>query len=255
MNKVLRALLIDDEPAFRADLRSMLQRLFPEVQVLGEAGSVPEGVALVLDHRPDLLFLDVEMGAFSGFDLLRRIDPYRPQVIFITGHKDYTVRAIRFNALDYLMKPIDEEELTEAVLRALKADRETCLVDRIGGLLGSVKNDRHIAIPVGDGFDLLPVEVIMYCESDNNYTRIHVRDRPKPILICRTLKEVDEFLGSRGFVRIHQSFLVNMVHARHYLRGSGGELHLADGRSLPVSKRQKQVLLDALDLMQGRGGR
>ncbi|MCB0795027.1 MAG: response regulator transcription factor [Flavobacteriales bacterium] len=251
----IRAMLIDDEPAFRADLRAMLQRLFPEVQVVAEAGSVPEGVERVLDEKPDLLFLDVEMGALNGFDLLRRIEPFRPQVIFTTGHKDFAVHAIRVNALDYLLKPIDEEELNEAVLRVFRAIRESRPTDRIGNLLGSIKNGRPIALPVSDGFDLLPVEEILYCESDDNYTRIHTRDQAKPILISRTLKEVDDYLADRGFVRIHQSFLVNLHHAVHYQRGSGGELRLSNGKSLPVSKRQKQVLLDALDLMQGRNGR
>ncbi|MCB9194213.1 MAG: response regulator transcription factor [Flavobacteriales bacterium] len=249
----ITAIILDDEPGFRAGLRTMVGRRFPDVRIIGEAGTVPEGTDLVLTLRPDLLFLDVEMGTLTGFDLLRRIEPFRPQVIFTTAHEDHAIRAIKFHALDYLLKPIDEEELMQAVVQAMKALRERASDDRIAGLLGSVVSDRQVALPVSDGIEIMHLDDILYCKSDDNYTEVHFREGlGKPLVICRPLKELDELLDGRGFIRIHQSYLVNIKHIKRYHRGLGGELTLTNGRRLPVSKRKKEGLMDALDRLQGK---
>lgn len=243
----ITAAIIDDEPQFRELLSSLLGKRFPEIEVVGMAGTAGEAAVLVKEKRPDLLFLDVELGDMNGFDLLKRIAPFEPLVVFVTAHQGYAVRAIKFNALDFLVKPYDVEEFDDAVHKALKRLDEGHRQPTLSALLGSVVSDRQVAISDGKGLTVLHLDDILHCSSDDAYTLVHTRTEKKPILVTRPLALFDEFLSDKGFVRIHQSHLVHRKHIKRYIRGEGGEVVLSDGTNLPVSRRMKAALMEVLE--------
>jgi len=240
------AVIVDDEAQCRETLSALLAERHPEIRIAGIANDVPSGAALVRSEQPDILFLDVEMGRMTGFDLLKTIAPLRPTVIFTTAHEGYAVRAIRFSALDYLLKPVVPEELDDAVHKALANTGPEPQNGAIPTLLGNLDNERQIALPMADGLCMVQLDDILYCNSDNNYTEVHARGEKKPLVVSRPLSEFASFLLPQGFVRIHQSHLVNRKHIKRYVRGEGGEVIMADGMNLPVSRRQKGELMEAL---------
>jgi len=241
------AFIVDDEPRFRELLHKLLGDRFPEISILGDSGSVPEAAASIKEKRPDLLFLDVELGDMSGFDLLKRIAPLEPLVVFVTAHEGYAVSAIKFNALDFLVKPYSTDEFDGAVQKALTRLEQAPRPPMLQALLGSIVSDRQVAISDGKGLTVLHLDDILYCSSTDAYTLVHTRTDKKPILVTRPLALFDDFLADKGFVRIHQSHLVHRKHIRRYIRGEGGEVIMSDGTNLPVSRRMKAELMKVLE--------
>ncbi|HQV38744.1 MAG: response regulator transcription factor [Flavobacteriales bacterium] len=241
------AVIVDDEAQCRETLSAMLAERHPDIQLIGMADDVPGGTALVRAEHPELLFLDVEMGRMTGFDLLKAIAPQQPHVIFTTAHEGYAVRAIRFSAVDYLLKPVVPEELDDAVHKAIAAVAKGNGTAGIPSLLHQVADDRQLALPTREGLSVIQIEDILYCTSDNNYTEVYLREEKKPQVVSRPLSEFDAFLVPQGFVRVHQSHLVNRKHIKRYVKGEGGEVVMRDGKNLPVSRRQKAELMEALE--------
>jgi len=242
------AVIIDDEAICIASLQAMLKRRHPVLELLGTAQDVPTGIDLVRTTKPDVIFLDIEIGDRTGFDLLKAIAPHDPHVIFTTAHEGYAVKAIRFNALDYLLKPIDPFDLDDAVHKAVRErEQDAGGNDRMAPLLGTLLGDRQIALPDAHGLSVVHLDDILYCNSDNNYTEVHVRGDKKALVVSRPLSEFDAFLSGQGFVRIHQSHLINRKHIRRYVKGEGGEVIMSNGANLPVSRRQKADLMEALE--------
>ncbi len=245
----LTAVIVDDEEQQRKILSGMLTRRHPDIELRGMADDVPSGIALIKQHSPDILFLDIELKDRTGFDLLRALGDKRPHVIFTTAHVSYAVKAIRFSALDYLLKPIDPAELDEAITKAETVVRETERPVQMDMLLKNIDRstgDRIIALPVSDGLEMVHVNEIVLCESDSNYTTLHTRDG-KRLVISRTLKEFEDLLLGDHFQRIHNSYLVNINHIKKYIRGDGGEVVVSNDMTIPVARRKKQELLDSLD--------
>ncbi|MBL0127333.1 MAG: response regulator transcription factor [Flavobacteriales bacterium] len=241
------AVIVDDEPVFQDLIASLLQARFPAIKVHGKAGTVQGGSDLVKEHRPEILFLDVEIGSMNGFDLLKRIGTATPLVVFVTAHEGYAVKAIKFNALDFLVKPFDVEEFDGAVNKALSRLEGNERQSAIPALLGSVVSDRQIALPDARGLTVLHLDDILHCTSDDAYTNVHTRTEKKPVLVTRPLSLFDDYLSDKGFVRVHQSHLVNHKHIKRYIRGEGGEVVLSDNTNLPVSRRMKAQLMEILD--------
>lgn len=245
----LSAVIVDDEQHCRDALSGLLQRKHPEIELLGMATNVPEGIALLSKVKPKVLFLDIEMGKQTGFDLLQAIGPDRPHVIFTTAHEGYAVKAIRFSALDYLLKPVDAEELASAIGKVRQEERTPQSPDQFMALLKNLTRpsgaEKRIALPVADGLEMVDVDDIMYCESDSNYTVVHQKDK-KRLVISRTLKEFEDMLDPTQFVRVHHSYLINVKHVKKYIRGEGGEVIMSDGTNVAVSRRKKQELMDSL---------
>jgi two-component system LytT family response regulator len=242
------AIIVDDEAHCRKALAGLLARKFPEVELLGMAENVPDGVALVGRERPHLLFLDVELGDATGFDLLMGIAGPKPHVIFTTAHEGYAMKAIRFSAIDYLLKPVDTAELRASLDKALAAQVRPQAEEQISALLRNLARpaqDRRLALPVAEGLQMVAVDEIVFCESESNYTTVHLKDR-KRIVISRTLKEFEDLLEGGSFIRVHHSHLINVRYVRKYLRGEGGEVIMADGTNVSVSRRKKQELMNAL---------
>ncbi len=249
MNPTLTAVVVDDEEAPRTMICGLLQRRHPEIKVLGAAEDVPSALDLIRRTSPQVLFLDIELKDMTGFDLLRSLGEHRPHVIFTTAHEGYAVRAIRFSALDYLLKPIDATELQEAITKAadvIRTSEKPGMVDMLLKNIDRSSGDRVIALPVNDGLELIHVNEVLACESDSNYTTLHLREG-KPLVISRTLKEFEDLLGEQDFLRVHHSFLVNKKHIKKYIKGEGGEVILSNGKNIPVSRRKKQDLMDALE--------
>lgn len=245
----LRAVIIDDEEDARKALSSLLLSEHANVHLLGCAEGVAQGLDLIRRVAPDLVFLDVELRTSTGFELLEALGDNRPYVIFTTAHEGYAVKAIRFSALDFLLKPVDPSELATAISKVMGVAQERQTPQQFRTLLQNFGQDRaaqkRLALPTMDGLVMADVANILYCQGDGHYTTIGQLDR-KPVVISRNLGQLEDLLPTADFVRIHHSHLVAIKHIVKYIRGEGGEVVMADGTNLAVSKRKKQDLMDRL---------
>jgi len=252
MSNVLRTIIVEDEHGGRNALRSILKSM-DEVLLVGEASNADEAKILILEEAPDLVLLDIEMPFKNGFDLLSEIPKRNFEVIFTTAYDSYAIKAIKFSALDYLLKPIDPEELKVAVLRACVKRAQTTYrpQDQIENLLDNLKlinkQNFKLCLPTVEGSLFIPIEDIVRCESDANYTRFFLNGDTKPILVSKTLKEFEDFLTDYGFCRVHNSHLINLKFIRRYLKGEGGVAVMADGSQVEISRRKKEIFQKALD--------
>lgn len=242
----IRTLIIDDYRHARDTLANLLASNHPTINLVGAADGVVAGTKLVLTQKPDLIFLDIELGDGTGFDLLELLPTRNFHVIFTTGYDAFALKAFRVSAIDYLLKPIDPDELAAAVDK-LPGNTEVYQANRFEMLLDQVKRQSidRIALPTIDGLIMVDVNDILRCEADSNYTHIHLVSAGKHT-IPRTLKEYDELLPDHLFYRIHQSHLVNLSHLDKYTRGDGGSVLMSDGSDLPVSRHKKAGLLERL---------
>ncbi|NER09473.1 two component transcriptional regulator, LytTR family [Muriicola jejuensis] len=237
----LKAVIIDDEMSSRQILRNYLGEYCGQVHIAGEAGTVAEGLDLILRVRPQLLFLDVEMPFGNAFDLLDELPERDFETVFVTAYSQYAMEALNQHAAYYLMKPIDIDELIRAVAYVEEViQKENRLKDRILSSR-SPKAEGKITLPQQDGFQVLDVSEILYCKADDNYTEIHLPGRK--ILVSKTLKYFEEALADFPFVRIHKSFLVNINEVVRYKKGKGGSVLLSNGKELMVSASRKKILL------------
>ncbi len=249
---MLKVAIIDDEENSRDALKGKLDLFCPEVEVCAEAETVKEGIEAITDHKPDAVFLDIKLAGESGFDILeeiKQLEDVHPEIIFITAHDEFAIKAIKFSALDYLMKPIDPEELVKAVR---KAEEEKGLPKKSGNFNVLVENIRQasdspkkIVIPTSEGMHVIKLSSIIRLESSSNYTTFHLSDN-KSLLASKTLKEFDGMLTDYNFHRVHKSHLVNMNYLKRYVQTDGGYLVLEDGSKIPVANRKKEHLISTL---------
>ena len=243
----IRAVLVDDEEHCTVTLRLMLEKYCPHVRIEGIFNAPAEALAYLQEHEVDLIFLDIEMPVMNAFDLLHALGDHDHQVIFTTAYDEFAMQAIKHNALDYLMKPIDKSELVSAVGKVELALARGGSNDRLAALLRSMSTARpaRIAIPTRDGLEMLALDRIAYATADDNYTQLHLTDGGR-LLISRTLKDVERELPPDRFVRIHLSHVVAIEQVQRYVRGAGGYVVLTSGTELPVSRSRKEELLQAL---------
>ena len=239
----LNAIIVDDEQISREILQNYLAKYCPSVQVIAEAANVDEALALLRHTELDLLFLDVEMPFGTAFDLLDKLGDRLFETVFVTAYDQYAKDALNQQAAYYLTKPIDIDELIKAVdiVKAIKAKEEEIEVG-----LGIRKQEHSqlsdkITIPTQEGFEVLPIQEIIYCKADDNYTHIYLEDSTK--LVSKTLKHFDSLLADKGFARIHKSYLVNVSHVTAYKKGKGGSVMLGEVE-LPVSPSRKLDLFE-----------
>ena len=241
----MRSMVIDDEQANRENLCSLLQRYCPDVAVIAEAHSIETGVLLIQKHQPELLFLDIQLHGRSGFELLKQIGQINFEIIFVTAFDKYGIEAIKFSALDYLLKPIDVEELQAAVQKARIKLLQRKTNDRLEYLVSYLKSGKDspsvIALPMHGEIRYIPVNDIVRCEASNTYTYFYINTGEK-ILVSQTLKEYDNMLHKHGFVRTHQSHLVNKDYVRSWIKEDGGLLLLKDATKIPVSKSNRETV-------------
>jgi two-component system LytT family response regulator len=240
---MLKAILIDDEPDCVQLLASELATSCPQVQVVGRTTISEEGLRLIQVLEPDVVFLDIEMPRMNGFQLLEKLGPIGFSLIFVTAYNEFAVKAFRFSALDYLLKPIDVLDLQEAVRKVEQRQRvDTRQIDFLRTQLHSHRLADKIAVPYQQGVIFLPVSEIIYCESDSNYTRV-VATQNRHYLLTRTLREVQEVLEAGNFLRVHRQYVINLDQIKLFMKGEGAYLVMTNEVSIPVARNQKEKLV------------
>lgn len=243
---MIKGIVIDDEVHCLETLSLLLKEYCPDVQIVEQCRSAKNGLEAIEKFKPDLVFLDIEMPMMNGFEMLERFTEIPFAIIFTTGYDQYAIKAIRFSALDYLLKPIDPKELVSAIHK-VQVRKYPPSVEQFQMLLSKIQNTENgftkIAVPTSEGFELIPTDQIISCEADDNYTYLHLKSKKK-ITACRSLKEVEELLESfTFFVRVHHSHIANLNEVTKYVRGEGGYLVMSDSSTVNVSRSRKDALL------------
>ncbi len=243
----LRTILVDDEPRGLNSMQKLLQMNCPDVNIVAACPSVDEATKKVNDLQPDLIFLDIGMPVKNGFELLRDLKEFSFEVIFVTAHNQFMIEAFHFSAIDYLLKPVDDDLLVEAVKRARKRIIEKSGSKNIETFLHNVKikqgpQSMKLCMPSLKGFQVVELAEILYAEASGNYTNFHFINQH---IVCtsKPIHEYEELLEDAGFVRIHKSYLVNLLHVKEYLRGEGGSVMLSNGKEIEVARRKKDVFI------------
>ncbi|NML39814.1 response regulator transcription factor [Chitinophaga sp. G-6-1-13] len=239
---MIRTLIIDDEPAIRKDLEWLMKR-YPDFLVLGSCGSIAEARVIIPNTEPELLLLDIELADGTGFDLLQEFPDRNFRIIFITAYNEHAIKAIKFGAFDYLLKPVDEEELMATLKRLLSESpvNTRTQMDITSNHLQSKKSglQNRIVLRSSQYLQVVPFEEILYCQSDGSYTTFHLSDKRK-VMVSRPIKEYEELLPESWFIRIHQSYIVNHHCIDRFLKD--GILILKDGTEIPVSARKREYV-------------
>ncbi|MFY8096943.1 MAG: LytR/AlgR family response regulator transcription factor [Flavobacterium sp.] len=247
---MLRAIVIDDIESIRKKNISIIKSSCPNITIIGEADSVDSGVKLIKQLLPDIIFLDVEMSDGTGFDLLQKLKPVNFKVIFITGYEDFAIRAFRFSAIDYLLKPLQSEELIEAVKKAENSLTQEVFEMKLNNLFTNLerpKNIQKLILKTADRIYSVNMQDIVNCESDKNYTTFYFINAPK-LVVSTNLKEYENMLTPFNFFRTHQSHLINMAYFDHFIKTDGGNtIVMKNKTTIPLSVRKKEEFLVALE--------
>ena len=246
MNK-LKAIIVEDEEASRITLNNYLNKYCTNVKVLDMADSVQTGLEAIKKHRPDVVFLDIEMPYGNAFDLLEQLDNIDFEIIFVTAYRDYAIKALNLSAAYYILKPIDIDELVSAVDKIAERKKEGEDIFHTKILMDNIKSNsiqhKKIVLPQMDGFEVVNVNDIIRAEADDNYTNFYLTNG-KTFLVSKTLKHFDELLNEFDFVRIHKSHLVNLQYITKYIKGKGGQVRMSDDSYVDVSPLRKKELLE-----------
>lgn len=248
----MRTIIIDDKPGPKNTLKTLLNKYFPEIEIIAEGNNVVEGFKVITENSPQLLFLDVEMPDGTGFDLLEQINPIDFKVIFTTGFEKYAIKAFKFSAIDYLLKPIDSEDLKIAVHRAKEEIKNEIVQLKVGTLLTNLQevsdNLKKIVLKDANSIHVVHINEILYLEADSNYTKFYLTNN-RQILVSDTLKEYENLLQKAGFFRCHKSFLMNLAMLKRFDRRDGGNIILQGDMSIPLSSRKKEQFLEILEMI------
>lgn len=246
----MRTIIVDDEKHSRDALHMMLERYCPHVAVQALCSNGPEALAAIEQLHPDLVFLDIEMPGMDGFQVLEACNYHSFVVIFITAYDQYALQAIHHSALDYLLKPIDSNELKDAVEKA-GSQSTVVTAGKVDNLLHflqeQLSQDERLALPTSDGLRMVTARNIIYCKGAGTQTRLHLQEPEKPVMVCRTLMEMEQWLADKGFFRVHSSFLINLSFMEKYIKGDGGEIIMSDGYSVPLARDKKQDFLQRIE--------
>ena len=242
---MIRTVIVEDELNNIIALQRALEIYCLDVEIVAVAENVKTGIEAIEKHQPDLVFLDIEMPDGTGFDLLQNFNRINFQVVFVTAFNQYAIKAFQFSAIDYILKPINIELLIQAVHKVSIRPKNEDLEKMISNLLDNRIKIESIALPTFEGIQIEKLSNILYCESDNNYTIFHLKDKKK-IMVSRTLKEYDTILSENNFFRIHQSYLINIAEVTKYTKGEGGYISLSNNKHLDVSRRRKQAFIEAI---------
>ncbi len=246
---MIKTLLIEDDEILRKGLKEMLQLYAPNFQIIGEAETVSNAVDLLSTLQPDVVFMDIMLIGGTGFDVLEqyKVNEGFPkfQLVFITAFEEYAIKAFRMSALDYLLKPIDPDELKEVIRKIEKVNpMYQQSFELLADLLTKEKTVKKMALTTSEGVHIIQIEAIVYAQADNNYTSFFLNDKTS-IIVSKPLKEYEELLSDKGFLRIHQSYLVNTAYVKFFDK-SEHTLKLSTHDVLPVSSRKKDILLHTI---------
>lgn len=250
MKPAYRAIIIDDIDNSRITLLHDLEKYCPQIKVIGEADSVASGITVIEDRKPDVVFLDIQLGDGTGFEILEKLENINFHVIFTTALDSYGIKAIKFSALDYLLKPIDVDELVNAVRKLDNYSTKESFTDNIDLLLENIKNirssDKRIALNSADKIHMIYVNDIIRCESQGSYTIFYLTNKEQ-IVATRNLKEYEQLLEEYAFIRVHHSHLINFKFLKEYVKKDGGYAIMIDNTQVPVSFRKRNNLMDMIE--------
>jgi two-component system LytT family response regulator len=243
----ISALIVDDEKNGRENLAGLIRSHCPQIKVVAQAASVELAIAGIQEHKPQLIFLDIEMPGGNGFQLLEHFNNFPFEVIFVTAYDNYAIRAIRFSASDYILKPINLNELIAAVDKVSQRIQNQSENQRIRQLYLNTMHPSNpkIGLPTGDRIEFVEVKSIIRCQGESNYTYIYFADR-KPLLTAKSLIEYEELLAEYNFIRVHKTHLINLNQVTSFTKNDGGILYLSNGDSVGISRRRKESTLDQL---------
>ena len=247
---MLRSVIIDDEPQNASILKNDIITHCPSAEVITVCHSAKEGIMAIKKEKPDLVFLDIEMPWMNGFEMLEMLDDINFSIIFTTAHDQFAAKAFRISAVDYLLKPIDANDLKEAVRKAQQKIENQHGNLHIENLLRNIKqpsSQQKIALPYKEGYEFVEVSHIIYCQAEGAYTKVFL-DNKKYILVSKTLGDIEELLPADIFQRIHHSTVVNLNYVTHFVRTDGGYVKLQTGEQLTVSKSKKESVMERLGL-------
>jgi two-component system, LytTR family, response regulator len=246
MGKV-KAVIIDDEPGNIVTLSELLKEYCPEISIEDKAANIITAEQAIYKHNPDLIFLDIEMPYGNAFDLLDKLSPVSFEVIFITAFNNYAIKAFKYAALDYILKPVNIGELKMAVTRALKRIKEKDVSNRIDFLLKNLRTENQALQKIGlgtvDGFSFEEVNNIIHLEAEGSYTRVFLKGK-KPEMVSKSLKEFEDILPQSNFCRIHHSHIINLQFVKKYYNGRGGYVELENGTKVEVAARKKESFFE-----------
>ena len=247
---MIRAVIIDDESKGRQALKQKLIDYCPEVSVVGEATNGEEGTKLIEELKPQLVFLDIEMPKINGFEMLNRLKEKKFNLIFTTAYDHYAIKAIKYSAFDYLLKPIDIEELKMGITKVINAKMQS-LKNQVELLHHNLNHDglklNKLAIPTLEGLCFYDTSTLIYLEASSNYTNLYFTDGKK-VLASKTLKDFEELLPEDTFYRPHHSFIINIKYITKYMKGNGGQIEMSNGSLIDVSRRKKDEFLGILGM-------
>jgi len=254
MNRKLKTVIIDDEHDAVNFIGSIIGEYCTSLEVVGEAHNVLEGVAVITDKKPDLVFLDIEMPNGTGFDLLTHFPEKDFEVVFITAFNHYAIKAIKFSAVDYILKPININEFIEAVNRVVQKRKEKSSAgdESFRMLMENLKSAHptRLAIPTSDGMEYLNPKDIIRIEADRSYSWFYITGNRK-ILVSKHLKEFQDLLNDRYFFRAHNSHLINLKYVKKFIRKEGGYIEMLDGEQIPISRNRKDLFLVHMSRFKG----
>lgn len=245
---MLNCIIVDDELKSRESLKILIEDFCEGVAVKALCQNISEAIEAIETHHPEVVFLDIQLQRETGFDLLNQLKNVDFEVIFTTAFSEYAIKAFKYSAIDYLLKPIDIEELKMALSKVDKRKGQA-VSERLQQLLQNLKagtsDNYKLALPTADGLVFVKVSEILYCQAASNYTEIFLTENRKYI-VSRTLKEYEDMLGEQNFYRIHHSYLINLNEIKKYVRGEGGYVIMNNDKSLDVSKRKKEGFLSRI---------
>ena len=247
---MIKTILIDDEAVGLESVKRLIGNYCPELSVVSVCQNPEDGIVAIENHKPQLVFLDIQMPQMSGFDLLQKVSPVTFEVIFVSAYDKYAIQAIRFSALDYLLKPVDTVDILHAVAKATERIHAKNSAFQYQSVLNNIqyKNRKieRLAVPSFDGIEFFNTSDIIYCQAEGSYTTVFLTNNQKK-LVSRNLKDFESLLANSGFCRVHHSSLINLEHILKYIKGEGGYVILTGDIHVEISRRKKEEFLSLLD--------
>jgi len=247
----LKAFIVEDEKHSRETLINLLEEFCDAVTIIGTADSVETALDLIPKLNPDVVFMDIELNSGTGFDILTQLPELNFEVIFTTAFDQYAIKAVKFCSLDYLLKPIDIEELQEAVNKAKHIKDKESYKKQLETLLKNIKNsatNSKICLATSDGFEFINVNEILYCKAEGSYTLFTLKDNSN-LLVSKHLKEYETLLLDQNFMRVHNSFLINLKEVKKFVKSDGGYIIMSNGDTVSISRNKKELFIDAMNTL------
>ncbi|WP_299433920.1 LytTR family DNA-binding domain-containing protein [uncultured Aquimarina sp.] len=247
----IQAVIVDDEKHSRETLKNLLNEFCTDVTITASAGSVEEAITAINITNPDIVFLDIELQSGTGFDILTQIKPINFEIIFITAFEQYAIKAVKYSSLDYLLKPIDLNELIDAVEKVKKKKDQKVYNKQLETLVHNLQQPKlhKICLSTADGFEFVSIENIIYCKANGSYTSFYLKNK-RTVLVSKHLKEYENLLADQHFMRVHNSFLINLKEVEKYVKSDGGYILMSNNDTASISKSKKDEFLNTMNYLQ-----